>query len=95
MSQAEFDDLLSLLDAGGYRPKETEFHPAQNPETETTPTKDTGLNITIPLDKVNVGNLTNLLNAKGFLIKHALHIDDLHFELNENKHLLSLVLGTS
>jgi hypothetical protein len=34
--------------------------------------------------KVNVGNLTNLLDAKGFLIKHALHIDDLRFELNED-----------
>lgn len=84
MSQAEFDELLALLDASGYCPKEIDFHPAQEPEAEATSTEETGLTITIPLDKINVENLTNLLNAKGFLIKHALHIDDLRFELNED-----------
>lgn len=82
ISQAEFDKLLTLLNASGYCPKETDFHPAQEPEAKATSTEETGLNITIPLDKVNVGNLTNLLDAKGFLIKRALHIDDLRFELN-------------
>ena len=47
--------------------------------------EETGLTITIPLDKVKVGNLTNLLDAKGSLIKHALHIEDLQFELNEDR----------
>lgn len=84
ISQAEFAELLTLLDASGYCPKETDFHPAQEPKAKVTSTEKTGLNITIPLDKVNVGNLTNLLDAKGFLIKHALHIEDLHFELNED-----------
>lgn len=84
ISQAEFAELLTLLDASGYCPKGTDFHPAQEPKAKVTSTEKTGLNITIPLDKVNVGNLTNLLDAKGFLIKHALHIDDLHFELNED-----------
>lgn len=84
MSQAEFDELLAILDAGGYHPKETDFHLAEGPEVEATPTEETGLTITIPLDKVNVGNLTNLLDAKGSLIKHALHIDDLRFELSED-----------
>ena len=84
ISQAEFDKLLALLNASGYCPKETDFHPAQEPKAKATSTKETGLNITIPLDKVNVENLTNLLDAKGFLIKRALHIDDLRFELNED-----------
>lgn len=84
MSQAEFDKLLALLAANGYCPKETDFHPAQKPEAEAAPTEETGLTITIPLENVNVENLTNLLDAKGFLIKHALHIDDLRFELNED-----------
>ena len=83
ISQAEFDKLLALLNASGYCPKETDFHPAQEPKAKATSTKETGLNITIPLDKVNVENLTNLLDAKGFLIKRALHIDDLRFEPKE------------
>ena len=84
MSQAEYDELLALLDASGYCPKEADFHPAQKPEAEATSTDETELIITIPLENVNVGNLTNLLDAKGFLIKHALHIDDLRFELSED-----------
>lgn len=82
MTKEEFDELLTLLDAGGYRPEETDFHPAE--VQEAAPTEETGLTITIPLDKVKVGNLTNLLDAKGSLIKHALHIEDLRFELNED-----------
>ena len=82
LSQAEFDELLALLDTSGYFPKEKDFHPAQEPEAEATSTEETGL--TIPLENVNVRNLTNLLDAKGFLIKHALHIDDLRFELSED-----------
>lgn len=82
LSQAEFDELLALLDTSGYCPKETDFHPAQEPEAEATSTEETGL--TIPLENVNVRNLTNLLDAKGFLIKHALHIDALRFELSED-----------
>ena len=84
MTKEEFDELLTLLDAGGYRPEETDFHPAEEPEAEEAPAEETGLTITIPLDKVKVGNLTNLLDAKGSLIKHALHIEDLRFELNED-----------
>lgn len=84
MSQTEFDELLALLDAGGYQPKEIDLNPMAEPDAKATSTEDTELNITIPLDKVNVENLTNLLDAKGFLIKHALHIDDLRFELNED-----------
>jgi hypothetical protein len=84
ISQTEFDKLLALLNASGYCPKETDLHPAQEPKAEATSTEETGLTITIPLDKINVKNLTNLLDAKGFLIKHALHIEDLHFELNED-----------
>ncbi|MCR0288152.1 virulence [[Clostridium] innocuum] len=84
LSQTEFDELLALLDASGYCPKETDFHPAQEPKAKTTSTEETGLTITIPLENVNIGNLTKLLDAKGFLIKRALHIDDLRFELNED-----------
>lgn len=42
------------------------------------------LTVTIPFTKVNVGNLTSLLEAKGSLIKDALGITDLRFEMNED-----------
>lgn len=44
----------------------------------------TGLTISIPLDNVDVGNLTNLLDAKGALIKKALGIDELPISIEED-----------
>ena len=44
----------------------------------------TGLTVSLPLDKVAVGNLTNLLTAKESLIKKALGIDDLGIEVTED-----------
>ena len=43
-----------------------------------------GLTVTIPLDKVAVGNLTKLLDAKGSLIKKALGIAELPIEIGED-----------
>ncbi|MGI6033864.1 MAG: virulence protein [Coriobacteriales bacterium] len=47
--------------------------------------KGTGLTVEIPLDKVAVGNLTNILEAKGSLIKKALGVDDLRFDTKEDR----------
>ena len=44
-----------------------------------------GLTIEIPFDKVNVGNLTKLLDAKGKLIKKALGTDDIRIEMKEDR----------
>ena len=60
-------------------------------ETETSEHKPTqgeqcesiNLTITLPLESVAVGNLTKLLDAKGSLIKNALGVEDLGFEINE------------
>ena len=60
-------------------------------ETEKTPCAPTeglcaepaALTVTIPLDCVAVGNLTKLLDAKGTLIKKALGVDNLSFEIND------------
>ena len=41
--------------------------------------------VSIPLDKVAVGNLTNLLDAKASLIKKALGITDLGFIIENDK----------
>lgn len=43
-----------------------------------------GFTISIPLDKVDIHNLTNLLEAKGTLIKKALGITDLPIVVEEN-----------
>lgn len=43
-----------------------------------------GLTVAIPLDKVAVGNLTKLLDAKGSLIKKALGIAELPIEIGED-----------
>jgi hypothetical protein len=43
------------------------------------------LTVEIPLDKVAVGNLTKLLEAKGSLIKKALGVDDLRIEVLEDR----------
>ena len=50
------------------------------PQGETT-----GLTVEIPLDKVNVGNLTKLLEAKGSLIKKALGVEDIRIEIKEDR----------
>lgn len=55
-------------------------------ETETEPQGETvGLTVAMPLDKVLVGNLTNLLEAKGSLIKKALGISELPIEITEEQ----------
>ena len=54
-------------------------------ETETSEKtcESIDLTITLPLESVAVGNLTKLLEAKGSLIKKALGVNDLGFEINE------------
>ena len=44
-----------------------------------------GLTVEIPFDKVNVGNLMKLLDAKGDLIKKALGISDIRIEIKEDR----------
>ena len=44
-----------------------------------------GLTVEIPLENVNAGLLTKLLDAKGSLIKKALGVDDLRIEIKEDR----------
>lgn len=53
--------------------------------TENGKSEDIGLTVAIPLDKVAVGNLTKLLDAKGSLIKKALGIAELPIEITEDE----------
>ena len=54
--------------------------------SETGPQEaNLGLTVEIPLDKVAVGNLTKLLDAKGNLIRKALGITDLRIEVLDDR----------
>jgi hypothetical protein len=63
---------------------EIEKEPADTEES-TTESEETGLTIEIPSDKAAVENLTNILEAKGSLIKKALGVDDLRFEIKDDR----------
>ena len=81
----DIDEVAPIVDAcvmaTGITPAEWE----ENKDAEETETEGAmELTVTIPFTKVNVGNLTSLLEAKGSLIKDALGISDLRFEMNED-----------
>ena len=74
----DIDEAAPIIDAcvmaTGVSPAEWD----ENPEGD-----DMELTITIPLEKVNVGNLTSLLEAKGDLIRKALQVTDLRYTIDE------------
>lgn len=82
----EVEQVLEAIAAAGF---ECEAHDGEERTTEeeskatdTAPQEETvGLTVGIPLDKVAVGNLTKLLDAKGGLIKKALGVDVLPIEI--------------
>ena len=81
----DIDEVAPIVDAcvmaTGITPAEWEGN-KDSEETETEGAME--LTVTIPFTKVNVGNLTSLLEAKGSLIMDALGITDLRFEMNED-----------
>ena len=78
---ADLQPLRILADEGLIENFET---PAEEPTTESEP-EAISLTVEIPLDKVNVGNLMKLLDAKGDLIKKALGISDIRIEMKEDR----------
>lgn len=81
----DIDEVAPIVDAcvmaTGITPAEWE----ENKDSEETKTEGAmELTVTIPFTKVNVANLTSLLEAKGSLIRDALGITDLRFEMNED-----------
>ena len=73
----EIENLIEHLAGAGFL-AETNSEETENEDT-------TGLTISMPLDKVAVGNLTRLLDAKGSLIRKALGITDTRIEISEDK----------
>ena len=89
----KLERLIHNLIADGFKPEELpeeeesadEETTDEEEEAATEADEPTGLSISLPLDKAAVGNLTNLLTAKGSLIKKALGIDDLGIKVSEDK----------
>lgn len=82
------EKVLEAISAAGFEPEpqETESKEESAEPEETAPqSEETGLTVEIPLDKVAIGTLTNILEAKGTLIKKALGVDDLRFEIKEDR----------
>lgn len=75
----EIETLLEELENEGFHAA-----PAANESENAAQDAPAGLTVEIPLEKVKVGNLTSLLDAKGGLIKKALGIDALPIEIGEN-----------
>lgn len=82
----KLERIIHSLIADGFTP-EDDTEVVESTDEEATAVNDdegTGLTVSLPLDKVAVGNLTNLLTAKESLIKKALGIDDLGIEITED-----------
>ena len=64
----------------------TDVTPEGLPEVESAPQDEAPmLTVSIPLDKVKVGNLTALVDAKAGLIRKALGVQDLRIDVDEEK----------
>ena len=90
----DLDEVAPIIDAcvmaTGVSPAEWDNNEKGAKEALTEPNKGaesehTGLTIAMPLDKVAVGNLTNILDAKGDLIRKALGVTDIRIEIGEDK----------
>lgn len=90
----EVEQVLEAIAAAGFEcepqdgaetaEEETVEELAEEPENAPQGER-VGLAVEIPLEKVAVGNLTKLLDAKGSLIKKALGVDDLRIEVLEDR----------
>lgn len=83
----EENNLLERLAERGFCPvntSEAEGGEVTAGQTNEPQGANIGLTVEIPLESVSVDNLTNLLSAKGGLIKKALGITELPVEVKEN-----------
>ena len=97
----EIERVLEGLDQSGFHSESAEYDeyppeidceepledcPPASGVLETEPEGESvGLTVAMPLDKVLVGNLTNLLEAKGSLIRKALGISELPIAVSEEQ----------
>ena len=81
----KLERLIHNLIVDGFTSEDSEENESCEEASAEKPKKANSLTISLPLDKVSVGNLTNLLTAKGSLIKKALGINDVRIEVTEDK----------
>lgn len=81
--QKETDETMEQPTESGDSVQEDTSEEPETAETGIAPSS-TWLTISLPLDKVEVGKLTRLLEAKGSLIKKALGVDSLPIEIGED-----------
>lgn len=80
----EIERVLEALAQRGFTYESAEYDEPQPDLPSVDAGEQTGLTVSIPLDKVAAGKLTNLLEAKGRLIKKALGVDSLPVEITED-----------
>ena len=81
----KLERLIQSLIADGFTAETAEETESADKEPAAEETDEAcGLTVSLPPDKVSVGNLTNLLAAKGGLIRKALGIADLPIEVTED-----------
>ena len=88
----DIDEISRVVDAcitaTGYTPEGWEENKQENSQEESAKNQ-IELTVTMPIEKVEVKNLINLLTAKGELIKKALGIDSVEFEVDEDEATVS------
>ena len=87
LAQAGFEFEQPAVTAAETADTAQETEAADSPtDSETAPqSANVGLTVETPLEAVQVGNLTKILEAKGGLIKKALGVDDLRFEIKDER----------
>ena len=92
----EIENLIEFLAQQGFVAKGSKYdEPMPDIEVEEpledcpppygTPEEPAGLTISVPLEKVKVGNLTIILEAKADLIKKALGVSDIRITVDPDK----------
>ena len=80
----EIENLLDRLAERGFTAANDESEKVSEEAEKSEHSATVALTVAVPLDKVSVGNLTKLLDAKGNLIKNALGIDATPIEIRED-----------
>lgn len=78
----EVEHLLEVLVERGFVAAERSAGELARESTKSPQEETVGLTVALPIDRVNAGNLTNLLEAKGSLIKKALGIEATPIEIS-------------
>ncbi|MCH4007866.1 MAG: virulence protein [Eubacterium sp.] len=80
--EEKLNHIATELEKVDFKPRESEPEEKQD---EAEAPEDTGLTFEIPIEEVNVTNLSNFLKAKGNLIKKSFGIEDLTIDVKDDR----------